>query len=49
MEVIQELPQEVAGGQREAPSEVLKEDYHLSGLGHGHPLTAGRAATHKIV
>jgi hypothetical protein len=37
MEMIQEVLQEVAGGQRKAPSEVLKEDYRLSGLGRGHP------------
>jgi hypothetical protein len=47
MEMIQELPYEVAGGQREAPSEVLEEDYRFSGLGLGQPLTAGRAATQK--
>jgi hypothetical protein len=48
MEMIQELPQEVAGGQREAPLEVLEEDYRFFGLGCGHPLVARRAATHKI-
>jgi hypothetical protein len=48
MEVIQELPQEVARRQREAPLEMLEEDHRFSGLGHGHHLTTGRAAAHKI-
>jgi hypothetical protein len=48
MEVIQELPQEVVGGQCEAPSEVLEEDYHFSGLGRGNPLATGRVEPHKI-
>jgi hypothetical protein len=49
MEMIQELPQEVASGQHEAPSEMLKENYCFSRLGHGHPLAAGRAAAHEIL
>jgi hypothetical protein len=46
MEMIQELPQEAAGRQRKAPSEMLKEDYCFSELGCGHPLAVGRAAAH---
>jgi hypothetical protein len=46
--MIEELLQEVVGGQRKAPSELLKEDYHFARLGRGHPLAAGRVAAHKI-
>jgi hypothetical protein len=48
MEVIHELPQEVAGGQREAPGDMVVEDHHFPGLRSGHSLAAGGAAAHEI-
>jgi hypothetical protein len=48
MEVIQELSQEVARGQHEAPSEMLEEYHRFSGLGRGHHLATGRVATQNI-
>jgi hypothetical protein len=49
MEIIQELPQEIAGGQRKAPLEMLEEDHCFSRLGRGNPLATGRVAAHEIL
>jgi hypothetical protein len=48
MEVVQELPQEVACGQRETPQEVVVEDHRFPGLGRAHQFVAGGATTNKI-
>jgi hypothetical protein len=48
VEVIQELPQEIARWQREAPREVVVEDHRFPGLGRGHQFAAGGATAHKI-
>jgi hypothetical protein len=48
MEVIHELLQEIAGGQCEAPGEMVVEDHHFPGLRSGHSLAAGRAAAREI-
>jgi hypothetical protein len=48
MEVIHELPQEVASRQREAPGEMVVEDHRFPGLRSGHSFAAGRAATHQV-
>jgi hypothetical protein len=48
VEVLQKLSQEVACGQREAPSKMLIEDHRFSSLRRGHQLAVGGAATHKI-
>jgi hypothetical protein len=48
MEVVQELPQEVACGQRKAPRKVVVEDHRFTGLRSGDPLTADRAEAHEI-
>jgi hypothetical protein len=41
MEMIHELPQEIAGGQREAPREMVVEDHRFPGLRGGHSLATG--------
>jgi hypothetical protein len=48
MEVIHELPQEVASGQHEAPRAMVIEDHCFPGLRSGHSLAAGRAVAHEI-
>jgi hypothetical protein len=47
-EMIPELPQEVAGGQREAPGEMVVEDHRFPRLRSGHSLATGRATAHEI-
>jgi hypothetical protein len=48
MEVIQELPQEVACGQCKSPWEVVIKDHRFRGLGRGHKLAPGGVTTHEI-
>jgi hypothetical protein len=48
MKMIQELAKEAAGGQREAPGEMVVKDHRLPGLRSGNSLTAGGATAHEI-
>jgi hypothetical protein len=46
--IIQELVQEAAGRQREAPVEMVVKDHRLLGLRSGDSLAVGRTAAHEI-
>jgi hypothetical protein len=48
MEVIHELPQEVASWQHEALGEMVIEDQRFPGLRSGNLFAAGGAATHQV-
>jgi hypothetical protein len=46
--VVQELAHEAAGGEREAPGEMVIEDHHLPRPRSGDQFAAGGTATHEV-